>query len=205
MPAMKIAQQIKKKIADEPSKLAVAMKWADDRTFGASDPLRLNSLYFMIYSDLNRMQMPTARMSNEAYRKYAWAAYMGLAAFEAMFMADLERCGNPAAKASVTALLSPRHEALILVNRMFPKEKIEAAWETALEFEAASGQRPGNADICSNNLSETEEEDQNALPATVKATYIGDAAWNAAREKSRQQLKVNWKQRYDAAMSVKEK
>lgn len=193
---MQIAQQIKKKIAAEPNKIAVATKWAEDHTFGASDPAKLNSIYFMVYSDLNRMQAPGARMNDEAFRKYVWQAYLSLVVFEAMMMADLERCVNQAGRPAANALLGPRYAGLQTVYTLFPKTKIEGAWETALEFEASSGARPGNADICSNNLSETESGEG---AGTVDAAYIDDAAWKAAREKTRAQLKTYWQQRYDAA------
>lgn len=199
MPVLQIAQKIRKKLEAEPNKASVAMKWAEDKSFGVGDASKVNGLYFLIYADLNLASMPGARMDMDSYKKYAWTAFQSVVTLEALLMTDAARCSGVDAKPAAAKLLGPRYIELMEIYRLFPKEKIQSIWSAALDLEAAAAKRPGNPEVCSNSLSETEAE-TDTPDAAITPAYIDDAAWNKSREAVRQQLKTYWQQRYDEAV-----
>ena len=105
---MQILQRIGGEVNGDPAKLATALSWARDMV-SVKDFEKVNSLYFLVYTDMAMRSAGTVPPSSRYYMAYSKAAYQALVTFEVMFMTDAARCVNPNANATAPTLLQSRY------------------------------------------------------------------------------------------------
>ncbi|MEZ0223504.1 MAG: hypothetical protein ACAH83_03040 [Alphaproteobacteria bacterium] len=197
MPIMEISRRVNQKVEEERTRLSIGLAWAKEKT-EVKDSAKMNSLYFMIYSDLAAKSVTTVPKKSEHYLKYSKAAYQALLTFEVMLMTDAVRCVNPNTQAAVEALLSPRFKHLQYVADSSTPAEIEEFWKTALAHEAASMKRPGNGELCSNGIAaELARQAGKPAPEILDATFIDEAKWHPLREQTRTKLMTEWMKDYE--------
>jgi hypothetical protein len=196
MPVMEILRRTNDRIDEEPSRLVVAHNWAKDRVED-HDAAKVNSLYFLMYSDLSARSALTVLKKSNFFQQYSKAAYQALVTFELMFLADAARCVNPAAAAPAVELLKDRYQSLQYIPNNATPEEMQEYWDMALGFEDASERRPPNAEICSNGVAiELAQAANDTAPERLDAAYIDDAKWKVARQKVRAKVLAEWQESY---------
>jgi hypothetical protein len=197
MPIMEISRRANQKVEEEPTRLSIGLSWAKEKT-ETRDSAKINSLYFMIYSDLSAKSAATVPKKNEYYSKYLKAAYQALLTFELMLTTDAARCANQEAKAVVERLLSPRFKRLQFIADSATPAEMEEYWKTALGYEAAAVKRPGNKELCSNGIAADLARQADApSPEILDASFIDDAKWQPLREQIRLRIADGWKKDYE--------
>ena len=198
MSLMEVSRRAAHGVDEQPTRLSFALAWAKDHV-SVKDFSKVNSLYFLIYSDMAKRSALGVSRKNPYYMAYSKAAYQALVTFELMFAADAARCVNPAAGAVEHKLVNPRYENLKYVEDAATPEEMATYWKTALNYEAASTTRPGNAEICSNSVAIALAQDAGETPPeATDGTFIADAKWQPLREKARRDVATQWQTDYDA-------
>lgn len=198
MPLMEVSRRMAHTVDEEPVRLGLALAWAKDKV-SVKDFSRVNSLYFLIYSDMAKRSALNVSRNSPYYMAYSKAAYQALVTLELMFAADAARCVNPAAGAVAHKLVNPRYENLKYVEDAATPGEMETYWKTALNYEAASAARPGNAEICSNGVAEALAQDAGETPPDrVDGAFVADAKWQPLRDKARRDIAAQWQADYDA-------
>jgi hypothetical protein len=195
MPVMDISRRIAKRLEVEPGKQEYALEWAKGRSVGVKSSAAINSLYFMIHSDLSRQMTRLFPPRDENYALHARAAWQSLIVFETLLMTDIARCKDSRVAEGAAKLLPQRYEDAGALNVAISPDDMAGFWKYALALEEAAVLRPPNAEVCNNSLA-VAVADMAGQPAPEKIdpAYLNAAEWTAARVKARAALDARQKQ-----------
>lgn len=203
-PAMYILERITEKLKKDPAVLPVAYEWIKvmtDEQHRAPD--QVNSLFWMLRSDLAHKSAKELKRNNPAYKEFGLDALNSIMLFEMMLMADAARCANPDFVGSIVSdLLGPRYDTLgQYVYSLQPPDEMPLVWNDALRAEATMKNRQPNAEICSNGaligLMIMDGMPKDKVPAPATPAYVDEKAWDEARDQLRYSIKDFWKERYE--------
>ncbi len=199
--------------------------WLRDNSINQKDPKKINSLYFLSYSDTLSTIAASYKDAGdpEQYRELMASSVLNLYIFELMASIDAARCQDPTALQAITkGMVLPRVNDLGRpVFAMFPRERFDDLEKTALLMEEKTTARPPNVDICS--LGQARLRDLAAAPGVQQkeipdSRYAGgtrtelippagysfvpamvpDSEWLVTRNKLLSVVTSGWAKRYDA-------
>ena len=184
--------------------LAVAYNWSKAMS-EVTDPEQINSLYFMLRSDMaHRIAKILTKRDGRNYKKYGLDALQSILTFEMMLMADVARCkGKEFDPTIISDLLGPRYELLgqYVYSLLLPSE-MPNYWGEAMQNEASLKGRALNKEICSNGarigLLITQEVPKGKIPQSITPEPIDDAQWDEERDRLRYSIQDFWKNRYES-------
>jgi len=205
----------------EPRKIAVAMDWARDYSVRQPDIKKMNSLYFMLYSDLAffaAQAFLAERMVHE-FLDYSQTSLAALMTFEMMLATDIARCKDATAEKVRDALMAPRLKTLYYALGLFSPSEMEELSLRVLRGEANMTGRPPNAEICAagsegsiavlqqkgTKMIKMLDPENPSLTKTilvppenfeVKPEFVSDAIWTERRTIVREELLRTWGERY---------
>lgn len=203
-PLMYILERITEKLKKDPTVLPVAYSWVKTMTDEEHRaPDQVNSLYWMLRSDLAHKSAKELKRNNPSYKEFGLDALNSIMLFEMMLMADVARCANTDFVGSVVGdLLGPRYDVLgqYVYSLMRPDEMVNI-WNDAIRTEATMKNRQPNAEICSNGaligLMIMDDASKDKVPTPATPAYIDEKAWDEARDQLRYSIKDFWKARYE--------
>jgi len=211
-------------VQDDARKIHAASLWLRDNSIDQKDPQKINSLYFLSYSDTLAAIAQSYRDAGEPgqYRDLLKPMVLNLYIFELMGSADAARCQDPTALDAVTrGMALPRANDLGKeVFAILTRDDFDTIEHTALEEEQKMQSRPPNLDICA--LGEARLRDLAAAPGVKQETvtdlrYKGgkrtilvpppgyafvpsvmpDSEWQDARRKVLSDVTTRWAKRYE--------
>lgn len=198
-PVMFIKMRIDEAIKKDPRLIPAALNWV--RPYAETrDNEKFNSLYFMVYSDLNRLSLRTVKQNSPQYRAFLTAALQNLLALEVALTADFARCRSMVDPSTAGLLIAPRYEALNFAYGVLNQKEMQRVWDYALRAEAAMAARAPNKEICSGGvnigLAFMQGAPAEIIPKPVEAKFIDDDDWQKERNDIRAELRKYWEKRY---------
>jgi len=190
-----ISDRIDEVLKVEPQQLPLAFTWAKNKAIGATDPSKVNGLYFMPYSDLARRTARGLPKTGKNFAPTSLEALQALLIFEAITAADFARCKSAADKTVLPWIVEPRAKMLDYVYGLLTPQEIEAVWTNALNMEAATGARPANTEVCSNQLA-VDMTYGDHPQAKVTPEFISAPEWEKLRASVREKTLNGWKLHY---------
>lgn len=198
-PVMFIKMRIDEAIKKDPRLIPAALSWVRPRA-ETREPDDFNSLYYMIYSDLNRLSLRTVKQNSPHYKAFLTAALQGLMALEVALTTDFARCRSKVDTSTAGLIIAPRYEALEFSYGMFNKKEMSRIWDYALRVENAMAARPPNREVCSGGvnigLAYIEGAPQEVIPKPVDPDFVRESDWQEERNKIRAELRQYWEKRY---------
>lgn len=205
----------------EPRKIAVALDWARDYSVRQPDIKKMNSLYFMLYSDLAffaAQAFLSERLVHE-FLDYSQTALAALMTFEMMLATDIVRCKDATAEKVRDALMAPRLKTLFYALGLFSPSEMENLSLSIVRGESNMIDRPPNAEVCAagseGSIAVLQQKDTKMIKMLdpenpsltktilvppkdfkVKPEFVSDAVWAERRAIVREELIRAWGERY---------
>ncbi len=221
-PARDVIAMIDLKVQDKPERINAASLWLRDNSIGQRDIDRMDSLYFMAYSDVT-LQLARAYEKagiRDSYLDLLKSSVMALYAYEMLAGIDALRCADPTALAAMREnTLMPRYAKLGDAFDLLSKSDFDLFETTAFIADNKFAHRKPNDFICglgAAHLSDIQRQDgaqtfKAVNPATGQDStrvippagysytpaYVDDTEWNKRREEMKKHQTKLWKDRYD--------
>lgn len=220
-PARDVIAFIELKVQDKPERINAAALWLRDNSVGQRDITKVNSLYFLTYSDftLQLAQAYHKAKINDAWVSMLKTSIMALYIYEMMASMDAMRCADP------TVLSAMREDTLIPRYGKF-KESYEILSKSDFDFfeseaylaEKKFEKRRPNEFICSLGAAKLADmlrqegvqtfrapnpasgrESMRVIPPqgyVFLPSFVDDTQWAKRREGMKKQLQKIWDDRY---------
>ena len=148
--AAAVGEIVLKNINENPRRLAVALDWARDNSVGQKDPAKLNSLYFMLYADLEYFaaQAFLEQKMTAQFIDMSKTALAALSTAEALLATDIARCADPSARSILIPLMAPRMQALHYAYGLFDEQQMKSMAVMILNGVAGMWNRAPNKEVC---------------------------------------------------------
>lgn len=148
--AAAVGELILKNINENPRRLAVALDWARDNSVLQKDPEKINSLYFMLYADLEYFaaQAFLEQKMTAQFIDMSKTALAALLTSEALLATDIARCEDPSARSILIPLMAPRMEALHYAYGLFDEQQMKTLSVMVLSGVSAMWNRAPNKEVC---------------------------------------------------------
>lgn len=148
--AAEVGELVLKNINENPRRLAVALDWARDNSVRQKDPARLNSLYFMLYADLEYFaaQAFLEQKMTAQFLDMSKTALAALMTFEVLLATDIARCEDQSARSILIPLMAPRMEALHYAYGLFDPQEMQTMSVSILSGVSGMWNRAPNKEIC---------------------------------------------------------
>ena len=196
---MFIKLRIDEALKKDPRLVPAALNWV--RSYAETrDNEKFNSLFFMIYSDLNRLSLRTVKQGTPQYKNFLTGALQTLLALEVMLTSDFARCRSMVDPSTAGLLIAPRYEALNFSYSLLNQKEMTRIWDYALRADAAMAGRAPNKEVCSGGvnigLAVIQGAPAEVIPKPVEAKFVDDDDWHKERTKIRAELRQYWEKRY---------
>lgn len=221
-PARDVIAMIEMKIQDTPDRINAASLWLRDNSLGQRDLDRMDSLYFLAYSDVT-LQLARAYQQakqKDAYEDMLKTSVMSLYIFEMLAGIDALRCADPTALSAMRQdTLMPRYEKLSDAYAMLTKSDFDLFETAAFMADRKFERRRPNDYICGLGAAKlTDMQRQEGVktfdapnPATGRNSlrvippqgysytpaYVDDTEWAKRREGMKKRLKKIWDDRFE--------
>ncbi|HYD19525.1 MAG TPA: hypothetical protein VEF76_13705 [Patescibacteria group bacterium] len=221
----KMVEYLNTQMAQDATRVPVVSLWLRENSVDEDDARRLQSLYFLSYSDTLQAMAEGARDAGDpgGYRDLVQTAMLNLYLFEITAGVDAARCQDKTAREAVGRMVDSRFEQIRTAYRAFPRSVFDEMEKTALRHEDKFLARSPNADICTYgkayviDLAKTPGVERKSVPdplaeggkrLTLIAPagynyvpgFVSDAQWLEARKAAIAEISKRWAQRYAAAI-----
>mgnify|MGYP000936339802 CR=1 FL=1 len=226
--AAEVGELVLKNINENPRRIAVALDWARDNSVRQNDPDKINSLYYLLYADLEYFaaqafleQKMTARFIDMS--KTALAA---LLTAEALLATDIARCEDQSARSILIPLMAPRMETLHYAYGLFDEQQMRDLSVIILSGVSSMWNRAPNKEVCASgrdSVIKALEEGATTVKApkrkgdlsettilippkdfTVEPKFIDHNTWMEKTAAIHQNLVQSWAQRYQDYIAVRD-
>lgn len=184
-----LLQYIGAKMDEDIKRVHPVSTWLRENSFKQEDTSKINSLYFMSYSDIVFLLANTVYntpATQKEYKSMAQMAMVNFLAYEAMALADAARCKDKSATAGIgVGTLQDRIDSddMNAMYAVFTRDEFGLFESSALDIEERHASRPPNAEIC-------------AMGAENNKEFITDAEWQVQRKDVHKFLRDLWQDRY---------
>lgn len=148
--AAEVSAFVLKSVTETPGRLGVSLDWARDNSVRVQDLSKLNSLYFMLYADLEYLAA-LAFLKEKMVPQFLDISRTALAAlmtFEILLATDTARCEDETARSIIIPLMAPRIKALQYAYGLFEQPQMQFLTSTILTSTSAMWGRAPNPEIC---------------------------------------------------------
>lgn len=220
-PARDVIAMIELKVQDQPDRINAASLWLRDNSIGQRDLSKVDSLYFLSYSDVT-LQLARAYQRakvNDAYVDMLKTSVMALYIYEMMGSIDALRCADPTALAAMREdTLMPRYDKVNDAYALLTKSDFDLFETTAFIADNKFARRAPNDFLCglgAAKLADMKRQEgvqtfEAPNPATGKSStrvippkgysytpaYVDDTEWNKRREGMKKRIKKLWDDRF---------
>ncbi len=226
--AAEVGELVLKNINENPRRLAVALDWARDNSVRQKNPAKLNSLYFMLYADLEYFaaQAFLEQKMTAQFLDMSKTALAALMTFEVLLATDIARCQDSSARSILIPLMAPRMEALHYAYGLFDEQQMQTMAVSILSGVSGMWNRAPNKEICaSGRESVIKALEQGATTAqvsrgrkilgnqtvlippkdfTVEPKFIDHNTWMEKSGEIYKNIGHSWAQRYQDYITVRE-
>lgn len=218
--AATVSAYVTERTRQEPRLTAAALDWARDNSIGQSDPAKLNSFYFMLYSDLAYLAAQAFKLQgmDSTYKDLSKTAFASLLTFDLLTATDALRCADRTTRDLRAPLVKPRYIMLDYVFDIMTYEEMQTLFTAVLRSENAMENRAPNRELCAGGsdakLAMMEHPDTRQekvevpeQPGTMRTVLIPpkdyhyepklitQSEWLAARGKMQTAVRDSWYQR----------
>lgn len=226
--AAEVGELVLKNINENPRRLAVALDWARDNSVRQKDPAKINSLYFMLYADLEYFaaQAFLEQKMTAEFIDMSKTALAALLTSEALLATDIARCEDQSARSILIPLMAPRMEALHYAYGLFDEQQMQTMAVTILSGVSSMWNRAPNKEVCASgrdSVIKALEEGATTAKApkrrgdigaktilippkdfTVEPKYISHNAWMEKAGEIYKNIGQSWAQRYQDYISARD-
>lgn len=148
--AAAVGELVLKNINENPRRLAVALDWARDHSVFQKDPKKINSLYFMLYSDLEYFaaQAFLEQKMTAQFIDMSKTALAALSTAEVLLATDIARCQDQSARSILIPLMAPRMQALNYAYGLFDEQQMQSMSVMVMSGVASMWNRAPNKEVC---------------------------------------------------------
>jgi hypothetical protein len=210
------------KIEQSPLRIHPASLWLRDNTTGQTDPAKIDSLYFLEYSDViyQLAEAYAAAGDHEGATSMTKTALMALYTYEVMASVDAVRCADPTVLPRLRQMMFSRYDRFKEAFKALKTADFDYFADEAFKADRKFEHRVGNDYICS--MGDARMNDELRQPGTrtqqiddpnrpgltameispprgyqYQPTYVDDTEWKKHREEVRAEVRRLWKDRYE--------
>ena len=221
MPAREVVGFIELKVQDKPERINAASLWLRDNSLGQRDITKVNSIYFLSYSDLTLQlaQAYHAAKVHDAWLDMLKSSIMAMYIYEMMASLDAMRCADPTALSAMREdTLMPRYDKFSEAYEILSKSDFDFFERQAYIAEKKFEKRRPNEFICSLGAAKLADMLRQEGVQTFRApnpasgrdsmrvipppgykfmpSFVNDTEWAKRREGMKKQLQKVWDDRY---------
>ncbi len=213
------------RMQEDATRVPIVSLWLRDNSINEDDGRRLQSLYFLAYSETLAAMADGERETGNpsAYRDLLETAMLNMHIFELMASIDAARCQDQTARDAIKSMMAQRYELFRSAYRTFPRQIFDSIEKTALQHEEKFLARSPNADIC--QMGKSYIIDLSKVPGVERKTiddplqagrrklvlvppagyvyvpgFISDKQWLALRKQVIADVTGGWAKRYHGAI-----
>jgi hypothetical protein len=221
-PARDVVAFIELKVQDKPERINAATLWLRDNSIGQRDITKVNSIYFLTYSDLT-LQLARAYKGAkiiDAWRDMLKSSTMALYIYEIMASMDAMRCADPTVLSAMREdTLIPRYGNIKDAYTVLLKADFDFMETQAYIAEKKFERRRPNEFICSLGAAKLADMLRQEGVQTFKApnpasgrdstrvipprgytftpSFVDDTEWAKRREGMKKRIQKLWDDRYE--------
>lgn len=221
-PARDVVAFIELKVQDKPERINAAALWLRDNSIGQRDITKVNSIYFLTYSDFT-LQLAGAyerAKINDAWLDMLKSSVMALYIYEMMASMDAIRCADPTALSAMREdTLIPRYGKFKAAYEVLSKSDFDFFESQADIADKKFERRRPNEFICSLGAAKLADmlrqegvqtfrapnpasgrESMRVIPPpgyTFTPSFVNDTEWIKRRAGMKKRLQKMWDHRYD--------
>ena len=221
-PARDVVAFIELKVQDKPDRINAASLWLRDNSIGQRDITKVDSIYFLTYSDLT-LQLARAYESakiTDAWQDMMKSSVMALYIYEMMASMDAMRCADPTVLSAMREdTLIPRYAKFKDAYAMLSKSDFDFFETQAYVAEKKFQKRRPNEFICSLGAAKLADmlrqegvqtfrapnpangrESMRVIPPrgyTFTPSFVDDTEWAMRHEGMKKKLQKIWDDRYE--------
>lgn len=221
----KLIDYLNARMQEDATRVPVVSLWLRDNSINEDDGRRLQSLYFLAYSETLAAIADGERETGNpgAYRDLLETAMLNMHIFELMASVDAARCQDQTARDAIRSMMAQRYDMFRTAYRTFPRQIFDTIEKTALQHEEKFLARSPNADICQMGKSyiidlskvpgvERKMIDDPLQPGRRKMVlvppagyiyapgFVSDKQWLAMRKDVIKEVTGGWAKRYHTAI-----
>jgi hypothetical protein len=220
-PARDVIAFLELKVQDKPERINAASLWLRDNSVGQRDITKVNSLYFLAYSDFTLQLAQAYRKAkiHDAWISMLKTSVMALYIYEMTATMDAMRCADPTVLSAMREdTLIPRYGKLNEAYEILSKSDFDFFESEAYIAEKKFERRRPNEFICSLGAAKLADmlrqegvqtfrapnpasgrESMRVIPPqgyTFMPSFVVDTEWAKRRESMKKQLQKIWDDRY---------